>query len=39
VTPVTQSGGLTIRHMIYDAPSKSLWFGTDANTIGRARIP
>ena len=39
VTPVTQSGGLTIRHMIYNAPTKSLWFGTDANTIGRARVP
>ena len=39
VTPITQSGGLTIRHMIYDGPTKSLWFGTDANTIGRARVP
>ena len=39
VTPVSQSGGLTIRHMIYDATTHALWFGTDANTIGRARIP
>lgn len=38
VTPVSQSGGLTIRHMIYHAPSKALWFGTDANTIGRAVV-
>jgi virginiamycin B lyase len=39
VTPVSESGGLTIRHMIYHPPTKSLWFGTDANTIGRARVP
>jgi len=39
VTPITQSGGLTIRHMIYHGSTHSLWFGTDANTIGRARIP
>ena len=39
ITPVSESGGLTIRHMVYNAPTHSLWFGTDANTIGRARIP
>ena len=39
VTPIAESGGGTVRHMIYHAPTKSLWFGTDANTIGRARIP
>ena len=39
VTPVAPSGGLTIRHMIFHAPSRSLWFGTDANTIGRAILP
>ena len=39
VTPIAQSGGLTVRHMVYHAPTKSLWFGTDANTIGQARIP
>ncbi len=39
VTPISQSGGLTVRHMIYDKPTRSLWFGTDANTIGRALIP
>lgn len=38
VTPVSESGAGTIRHMIYHAPTKSLWFGTDNNTIGRARI-
>ena len=39
VTPIAESGGGTVRHMIYHAPTRSLWFGTDANTIGRARIP
>lgn len=39
VTPISESGGLTIRHMVYDKATRSLWFGTDANTIGRARIP
>ena len=39
VTPISESGGGTVRHMIYHAPTHSLWFGTDANTIGRARIP
>lgn len=38
ITPVSQSGGLTIRHMIYHAPTKSIWFGTDANTIGQAKV-
>ena len=33
------SGGGTIRHMYYDESSNSIWFGTDANTIGVARLP
>jgi virginiamycin B lyase len=33
------SGGGTVRHMYYDAPTKSIWFGTDANTIGQAVVP
>jgi len=33
------SGGGTVRHMYYDAASKSIWFGTDANTIGQAVVP
>ena len=39
VTPIAESGAGTVRHMIYHVPTKSLWFGTDANTIGRARTP
>lgn len=33
-----ESGGGTIRHMVFDADSDTIWFGTDTNTIGRARI-
>lgn len=36
-TPVP-SGGDTIRHMFYDAERDAVWFGTDANTIGRAVV-
>ena len=33
------SGGGTVRHMVFDAESRAIWFGTDANTLGRARLP
>ena len=33
------SGGLTVRHVIYHRPTKSLWFGTDANTLARVTLP
>ena len=38
---VTAFGGTpnTVRHMVYHAPTRALWFGTDANTIARARVP
>jgi virginiamycin B lyase len=32
------SGGGTIRHMFFHPDTNSIWFGTDANTIGRASI-
>ncbi|MEL6214563.1 MAG: lyase [Pseudomonadota bacterium] len=32
------SGGGTIRHMHYHAATGSVWFGADANTIGRAIV-
>ncbi len=38
-TPIAESGGVTVRHMVYHAGTKALWFGTDANTIGRAQLP
>lgn len=33
------SGGGTVRHMVFDPDTNSLWFGTDTNYIGRARLP
>ncbi|MDZ7736465.1 MAG: hypothetical protein U5P41_10450 [Gammaproteobacteria bacterium] len=33
------SGGGTVRHMHYHAGEHALWFGTDTNTIGRAKLP
>jgi virginiamycin B lyase len=38
-TPIAESGAGAVRHMIYHQPTRSIWFGTDANTIGQARIP
>jgi virginiamycin B lyase len=38
LTPIAQSGGLTVRHMVFDRRAGALWFGTDANTIGRAVV-
>jgi virginiamycin B lyase len=34
-TPVSSC----IRHMVFHAPTRSIWFGTDANRIGRAVLP
>ena len=36
VTPIAESGGGTVRHMVYDSESDAIWFGTDRDTIGRA---
>jgi virginiamycin B lyase len=33
------SGGGTIRHMFFHAPTNTVWFGADTNTIGRATLP
>lgn len=37
-TPVPSGGG-TVRHMVFYTPRDEIWFGTDANTVGRARLP
>jgi virginiamycin B lyase len=37
VTPIPSGAG-SVRHMHYHAPSGTVWFGTDAQTIGRARV-
>lgn len=39
LTPIQESGAGTVRHMVFHQPTRSLWFGTDANTLGRARVP
>jgi virginiamycin B lyase len=33
------SGAGSVRHMYYDAERREVWFGTDANTVGRAKLP
>jgi virginiamycin B lyase len=32
------SGGGAVRHMDYFAPAGEIWFGTDTNYIGRAKV-
>lgn len=39
ITPIAESGAKTVRHMVFHQPTRTLWFGTDANTIARARVP
>ena len=36
-TPVPSGGG-TVRHMHFHEPSGTVWFGTDTNYVGRARV-
>ena len=38
-TGVVPSGGLTVRYVYFHKPTRELWFGTDANTIGRIKVP
>ena len=38
VTPFP-SGGRAVRHMYFHQPTRSIWMGTDANTIARAHLP
>ena len=37
VTPI-ESGGGAVRHMVFHEPTKTIWFGTDENTLGRADV-
>lgn len=34
-----ESGAGAVRNMYFHAPTRTVWFGTDANTIGRVQIP
>jgi virginiamycin B lyase len=38
-TAVGMATGNTVRHMMFDPKGKQIWFGSDANTIGRAQVP
>lgn len=33
------SGAGSVRHMVFHGPTRTIWFGTDANTIGRVFVP
>ena len=33
-----ESGGGTVRHMVFHEPTNSIWFGTDTNYLGRAEL-
>jgi virginiamycin B lyase len=37
VTPI-ESGAGAVRHMVFHEPTGMIWFGTDANTLGRANV-
>ena len=36
-TPIPSGGG-TVRYMVFDPKTRVIWFGTDANTIGKADV-
>lgn len=33
-----ESGGGTVRHMVFHPPTRSIWFGTDTNYLGRTSL-
>jgi virginiamycin B lyase len=37
IAPIPSGGG-TVRHMYFHHKSREIWFGTDTNTIGQARL-
>jgi len=37
-TPI-ESGGGSVRHMVFDGKRNAVWFGTDTNYLGRADLP
>ena len=38
ITPIPSGAG-SVRHMVYDPKTNSLWFGTDTNNLAQARLP
>ena len=39
VSAEIESGGGSVRHMVYDPDRNTVWFGTDTNYLGRADLP
>jgi virginiamycin B lyase len=37
VAELPSTGG-AVRHMVFDPATRQIWFGTDANTVGRAQL-
>lgn len=38
ITPIPSRAG-AVRHMVFHEPGRAIWFGTDTNNIGRAKVP
>ena len=38
ITPVPSGAG-AVRHMVFDERTNSIWFGTDTNNLGQAKLP
>ena len=38
ITPIPSGAG-AVRHMVFDAERNAIWFGTDTNNLGMARLP
>jgi virginiamycin B lyase len=38
ITPIPSGAG-AVRHMVFDAKTNSIWFGTDTNNLGQAMLP
>lgn len=36
--PIMPSGGIVVRHMVFDPRTRSIWYGSDAGTIGRVTL-
>jgi len=38
ITPIPSGGG-AVRHMVFDEQRNAIWFGTDTNNLGLAKLP
>jgi virginiamycin B lyase len=37
--PSNGASANTVRHMTFNRPTREIWFGTDAGTIGAVKVP